>query len=68
MITVERDLLNTQISKTIKESKKIIKVVAVSSAQAERTCLMNNIASDRRNALLAENISHLMAVKILKKL
>jgi hypothetical protein len=64
----ERDLLSTQIPQTNKEAKKIMKAVAVRSAEAEWAfSLMNSMAADRRNALVIQNIYHLIAVKLLVK-
>jgi hypothetical protein len=64
----ERDRSKAEIPQSIKEARKLTKVVAVSSAEAERAfSLMNNIATDKRNSLLVENISHFMTVKLIGK-
>jgi putative NIF3 family GTP cyclohydrolase 1 type 2 len=64
----QRDLSNTQTFQTIKETKKIMKVVVVSAAEAERVfSLMNSIATNKEMALLIENISHHMTLKALEK-
>jgi hypothetical protein len=50
------------------ETRKIIRCLAFSSAEAESAfSLMHNPVIYRRNALLIENISHLMMVKLLAK-
>ncbi|XP_044154702.1 E3 SUMO-protein ligase KIAA1586-like [Bufo gargarizans] len=53
---------------SIQQAKKIIRVIAVSSAEAERGfSIMNNIATHERSRLTVSNISHLMTIKILGK-
>jgi hypothetical protein len=64
----KRDLTSTQILQIIEEPRKIMKVIAGGSAVSERTwSLMNNIATGYWNALLIENISHVIMVKLLGK-
>jgi hypothetical protein len=63
----ERDLSKAEIPQSI-EARKIVKVVALSFAEAERAfSLMNDIATDKRNSLVVENISRLMTVKLIGK-
>lgn len=64
----DRDMPNKTQPGSILQAKKIMKVIAVSSAEAERAfSLMNIIATDQRNALLVSNISHLMTIKLIGK-
>jgi hypothetical protein len=64
----ERYLSKDEIPQSIKEARKFMKVVAVISAETERAfSLMNNIATDKINYLLVENISHIMTVKLIGK-
>jgi hypothetical protein len=52
-LLIERDLLNTQIPQIIKEATKVMKVLAVSSTETDKSfSLMNDIVTDRRSALL----------------
>jgi hypothetical protein len=63
----ERDLSKAEIPQSFKEARKIIKVVAVSSAEVERAfSLMNNMATDKRNSFLVENI-YFLTVKLIRK-
>jgi hypothetical protein len=63
----ERDLSKAEIPQSFKEARKIVKVVAVSSAEVERAfSLMNNMATDKRNSFLVENI-YFLTVKLMRK-
>lgn len=65
----QRDLSNTQTLQTINETKKIMKVVVVSAAEVKRAfSLMNSIATNKEMALLIEDISHHMMMKVLEKI
>lgn len=59
-------LLEDRYHQLLKKAKKIIKTIAVSSAEAERAfSLMNSICTPQRNKLNISNISQLMAIKAL---
>jgi hypothetical protein len=62
----ETDLRNPQIPRTIKETRKITKVIVASSVEAERVFnLMNDRVNVRINVLLIENICHVTTMKLL---
>lgn len=60
------DLTGSKIPPTVTKAKKIIKTIAVSSAEAERAfSLLNSIWTQQRNKLNISNISHLMSTKLM---
>lgn len=62
------DLKWKAIPKTVIRAKKIVKIVAVGTAEVERGFdVMNSIIMKERNSLLVHNTSNLMCIKILGK-
>lgn len=63
-----RDIESKNIPNSILKAKRILNVIAVNSAEAERGfSTMNNIIYDKRNSLLIETTSHLMTINLMGK-